>query len=159
MSDRIAVMNQGRVEQLGAPEELYERPRTRFVADFLAVRNLMEAAVVAVSAGQVSLRTRGGMTLTAADDGGYRVGASVCVGIRPERMSLDAPAGDVNRLTGTLDDEIYLGDRTDWRVRLGDETVTVAEGAATARGRKRGQAATVSFPPEAVLRLEDGSGA
>jgi spermidine/putrescine transport system ATP-binding protein len=159
MSDRIAVMNQGRVEQLGAPEELYERPRTRFVADFLAVRNLMEVAVVAVSAGQVSLRTRGGMTLTAADDGGYRVGASVCVGIRPERMSLDAPAGDVNRLTGTLDDEIYLGDRTDWRVRLGDETVTVAEGAATARARKRGQAATVSFPPEAVLRLEDGPGA
>ena len=44
-------------------------------------------------------------------------------------------------------------------MRLGDEIVTVAEGAATARGRKRGQAATVSFPPEAVLRLEDGPGA
>jgi spermidine/putrescine transport system ATP-binding protein len=144
---------------LGAPEELYERPRTRFVADFLAVRNLMEAAVVSVAGGRVSLRTRGGMTLTASDDGGYRVGARVCVGIRPERMSLEAPASEANRLAGILDDEIYLGDRTDWRVRLGDETVTVAEGAATARNRKRGQAATVSFPPEAVLRLEDGGDA
>ena len=51
MSDRIAVMNQGRIEQLGAPEELYERPRTRFVADFLAVRNLLAAQVVAVADG------------------------------------------------------------------------------------------------------------
>jgi TOBE domain-containing protein len=54
-----------------------------------------------------------------------------------------------------LEDEIYLGDRTDWRVRLGEETVTVAEPAASAQPRQRGDAVTVSFPPEAVLRLED----
>jgi hypothetical protein len=54
-----------------------------------------------------------------------------------------------------LEDEIYLGDRTDWRVRLGEETVTVAEPAASAQPRRRGDAVTVSFPPEAVLRLED----
>jgi len=155
MSDRIAVMNLGRIEQLGAPEELYERPRTRFVADFLAVRNLLEATVDAVDAGRASLRTRGGLTITAADDGGYRAGESVCIGIRPERIRLDAHAENV--LQGTLDDEIYLGDRTDWRVGLGAETITVAEGASSARHRKRGDAATVSFPAEAVLRL-DASG-
>ena len=68
-------------------------------------------------------------------------------------MSLDA-RGE-NTLEGRLDDEIYLGDRTDWRVRIGEETLTVAEGAATARGRKRGDAVTVSFPAAAVLRLEE----
>jgi spermidine/putrescine transport system ATP-binding protein len=156
MSDRIAVINDGRVEQVGTPEDLYERPRTRFVADFLAVRNLLEASVVSVAGGRVSLRTRGGLSLSASDDGGYRAGAKVWVGIRPERISLDSAAGEANRIEGVLDDEIYLGDRTDWRVRLGGETLTVAEAAVTARHRKRGEGAAVSFPPEAVLRLEDG---
>jgi spermidine/putrescine transport system ATP-binding protein len=153
MSDRIAVMSQGRIEQVGTPEELYERPRTRFVADFLAVRNLLQATVGARKGALVSLRTKGGLDLLAEDDGGYREGATVWVGIRPERMSLQG-AGE-NALSGTVEDEIYLGDRTDWRVRIGEETLTVAEGAATARGRRRGDAVILSFPAGAVLRLEE----
>jgi spermidine/putrescine transport system ATP-binding protein len=156
MSDRIAVMNHGRIEQLASPEELYERPRTRFVADFLAVRNLLEAQVLAVEGGRARLRTRGGLEIAAADDGGYRTGARVWVGVRPERMALDGPAHA--GLAGKLDDEIYLGDRTDWRVRLGDEVVTVAEGAGAARLRRRGDAVTLTIPAEAVLRLEDAPG-
>jgi spermidine/putrescine transport system ATP-binding protein len=159
MSDRIAVMNHGRLEQVDAPEVLYDRPRTRFVADFLAVRNLLPATVVSVAAGRAALRTRGGVALDAADDGGYRPGDAVWIGVRPERMRLEDGAGAGNRLTGTLVDEIYLGDRTDWRVQLGEETVTVAEPASSARPRRRGDAVTVSFPPEAVLRLEDTEGA
>jgi spermidine/putrescine transport system ATP-binding protein len=154
MSDRIAVMSHGRIEQVGPPEELYERPRTRFVADFLAVRNLMEATVEAVEGGLARLRTRGGRAILAEDDGGYRPGARVWVGVRPERIRLDGAEED-NALSGTLDDEIYLGDRTDWRVRVEGETFTVAEGAATARGRRRGDAVTLSFPAAAVLRLEE----
>ena len=153
MSDRIAVLNRGSIEQVGAPEALYERPRTRFVADFLAVRNILEATVESVARGEARVRTRGGAAFVAADDGGYAAGAPVVVGIRPERITLDGEGG--NAIPGTLDDEIYLGDRTDWRVRLGGETVTVAEGAATASRRKRGDTVTVRFPPEAVLRLEE----
>jgi spermidine/putrescine transport system ATP-binding protein len=181
MSDRIAVMSHGRLEQVDAPEALYDRPRTRFVADFLAVRNLLPATVVSVAAGRAALRTRGGVALEAADDGGYREGDSVWIGIRPERMHLSdeadsnasersaihsreasggsggraASAPQLNCLSGRLEDEIYLGDRTDWRVQVGEETVTVAEPAASAQPRRRGDAVTVSFPPEAVLRLED----
>jgi spermidine/putrescine transport system ATP-binding protein len=160
MSDRIAVINQGRIEQLGAPDALYDRPRTRFVADFLGVKNLLEANVSSVGNGFATLRTRGGLSVIAADDGGYRTGSEVTVGIRPERMSLDgaeaarAAAGGQNRLAGTLDDELYLGDRTDWRVAFGAETLTVAEGAAEVRDRRRGEPVTVTFPPSAVLRLE-----
>ena len=127
MSDRIAVMNQGRIEQLDAPEALYERPRTRFVADFLAVRNILEATVLRVVEGHAELSLLG-----------------------PE----GAPS-PTNTFKGRLDDEIYLGDWTDWRVRLGDEVISVAEGASLARTRKRGDEVTVKVPPEAVLRLEN----
>jgi len=153
MSDRIAVMNQGRVEQVGTPEELYERPRTRFVADFLAVRNIVEATVQSVEGGRARLVTKGGTTIVAKDDGGYAAAKTVWIGVRPEQIAL--ASGGENSFAGILDDEIYLGDSTDWRVRVGAELLTVSEGATTARGRKRGDAASVSFPPEAVLRLED----
>jgi len=154
MSDRIAVMSAGRIEQLDRTEALYERPRTRFVADFLGVKNLLEASVVGTGNGVATLRTSGGLVLRAADDAGYRRGMTVLVGIRPERMRLDAKGDGDNALPGTLDDEIYLGDRTDWRIRLADVVVTVAEAAAVVRDRRRGEPVTVSFPPAAVLRLE-----
>jgi ABC-type Fe3+/spermidine/putrescine transport system ATPase subunit len=162
MSDRIAVMNEGRIEQLDAPDVLYGRPRTRFVADFLGVKNILEATVTSVEEGLAMLRTRGGLTLLAdAADGGYQAGGAVTIGVRSERMTLDGPgpaAGQtdaaVNRLAGALDDELYLGDRTDWRVAFGAETLTVAEGAAEVRDRRRGEPVTVTFPASAVLRLE-----
>jgi spermidine/putrescine transport system ATP-binding protein len=153
MSDRIAVMNQGRVEQLGTPEELYERPRTRFVADFLAVKNIVECAVESVEGGKARVRTGGGTVVVAKDDGGYKVGNKVWIGVRPEQIALSA--GGENSFPAVIDDEIYLGDCTDWQVRVGQELLTVSEQATSARGRKRGDAATVSFPADAVLRLDD----
>jgi spermidine/putrescine transport system ATP-binding protein len=155
MADRIAVMNQGRIEQLDRTEALYERPRTRFAADFLGVRNLVEAEVAGAHDGLATLRTREGILFRARDDGGYRLGETVLVGIRPERMRMDGASDGDNGLAGTLDDEIYLGDRTDWRVRVGGLVLTVAESAAQVRERRRGEAVVVSFPPAAVLRLEE----
>jgi spermidine/putrescine transport system ATP-binding protein len=156
MSDRIAVLSQGRIEQVGAPEELYERPRTRFVADFLAVKNLVEVSVAEVSGGKATLRTPVGLTFLALDDGGYVAGAAVSVGIRPERLRLDEGSGAAgpHALAGVLEDEIYLGDSTEWHVRLGDLLLIVAEDAVRARHRRRGDSILVSFDPSAVLRLE-----
>jgi spermidine/putrescine transport system ATP-binding protein len=155
MSDRIAVMSQGRIEQLAPPEELYERPRTRFVADFLAVKNILEVDVVAVDGPRTSLRTAGGAVIAAAADPGYAAGARACIGIRPESIGIGSAGHNV--FSGVLDDEIYLGDFTDWRVRVGSETLTVSEGATTARARKRGDAVQISFAAEAVLRLDETS--
>jgi spermidine/putrescine transport system ATP-binding protein len=156
MSDRIAVLSQGRIEQVGTPEELYERPRTRFVADFLAVKNILETRVVDAAGGKASLRTPGGLMLLAADDGGYAAGATAWIGIRPERLHLEAVSGKAgtNALAGILEDEIYLGDSTEWHVRLGELLLIVAEDAVRARNRRRGEAVLVSFDPSAVLRLE-----
>jgi ABC-type Fe3+/spermidine/putrescine transport system ATPase subunit len=148
-------MSRGRIEQLERTEALYERPRTRFVADFLGVRNIVEATVAGVEAGVATLRTPGGLVFRAADDGGYRPGAGVVVGIRSERVRMDAPRDGDNILAGTLDDEIYLGDRTDWRVRCEDVVLTVAEAAAQVRERRREEPVVLSFPSAAVLRLEE----
>ncbi len=153
MSDRIAVMNAGRIEQLDGPEELYEKPRTRFVADFLGVTNVFRGAVRGRKDGIVVLRTEGGLELLAADDGGYREGAPVWLGLRSEKISL--VDRKENLFDGAIDDEIFLGDWTDWRVRVGKEVLSVGEGNVLARGRKRGDAVRVSFSPDAVLRLED----
>jgi ABC-type Fe3+/spermidine/putrescine transport system ATPase subunit len=156
MADRIAVMNRGQVEQMGGPEELYEKPRTRFVADFLGVANLLRGAVTGVRDGVARVRTEGGLAFDAADDGGYREGSAVWVGLRSERISLTGRSGNV--FEGTIDDEIFLGDWTDWRVRVGSEVLSVGEGNVLARGRRRGDAVTLSFPPDAVLRLEGPGG-
>jgi ABC-type Fe3+/spermidine/putrescine transport system ATPase subunit len=153
MADRIAVMSQGRIEQIDGPEELYEKPRTRFVADFLGVANLLRGSVASVKDGVARVRTESGFAFDAADDGGYREGAAVWVGLRSEKISLAERSG--NEFDGTIDDEIFLGDWTDWRVRVGREVLSVGEGNVLARGRKRGDAVTLSFPPDAVLRLDD----
>jgi spermidine/putrescine transport system ATP-binding protein len=153
MADRIAVMNRGRIEQTGAPEELYERPRTRFAADFLGVANLFRGRVEAVEDGLARILTESGLTLHAAQDGGYRVGLPVWVGLRSEQISLSERSRNVYQ--GTIDDEIFLGDWTDWRVRVGSCVLSVGEGNVLARARRRGDTVTLSFPPEAVLRLDD----
>jgi spermidine/putrescine transport system ATP-binding protein len=151
MSDRVAVMNAGALEQLAPPAELYERPRTRFAADFLAVRNILEATVLSVAGGRVSLRAAEGLALVGIDDGRYRVGETVTVGVRPERIAFGAAAE--NRFEGTLDTFQYLGDRTDWRVRVAGATLTVAE-AAGGGERRAGETVTLGFAAEALLRLE-----
>jgi spermidine/putrescine transport system ATP-binding protein len=153
MADRIAVMHSGRIEQIDAPEALYERPRTRFVADFLGVVNLLRATPVGQSGQLVRMRTERGLDLDVRDDGGYRPGTPTWIGLRPERISLVDRTANVYE--GVIDDEVFLGDWTDWRVRVGPEVLSVGEGNVLARGRSRGDVVTLSFPPDAVLRLED----
>jgi ABC-type Fe3+/spermidine/putrescine transport system ATPase subunit len=148
MSDRIAVMNDGLVEQMGSPAEIYDRPRTRFVAEFLAVRNLLRARVEAAGTPAL-LRTGGGVALRSSA-GGFAAGESTWVGVRPERIAIGG-AGE-NQLAGVLEDGVFLGDRTEWRVRVGEDVLTVAESGAN--GRRPGEAVTLAFPAEALLRLE-----
>lgn len=130
MSDRIAVMNKGRYEQLGDPELLYERPTTRFVAGFLGVSNLLPATIAGTDERYATARL--------ADDSTIRVprglvdGATrVSVGIRPEKIRLSeagaaTPAGH-NRLSGVVRDASYLGVSTQYLVDSRAGTLTVYE--------------------------------
>ena len=156
MADRIAVMNHGRVEQLDGPEQLYEKPRTRFVADFLGVANLFRGTVRRAQTASRRCAPRAVSTSTPPTTAATARGPPVWVGLRSEKISLADRSGNV--FQGVIDDEIFLGDWTDWRVRVGSEVLSVGEGNVLARGRKRGDPVTLSFPPDAVLRLEDPGG-
>ena len=119
MSDRIAVMNKGRYEQLGDPESLYERPTTRFVAGFLGISNLLPGAVQGADGRHTAVRL--------ADDTVVRVPSglvgsadAIAVGVRPEKIRLREPEADIpdghNRLSGVVRDASYLGVSTQYTV-------------------------------------------
>jgi spermidine/putrescine transport system ATP-binding protein len=133
MSDRIAVMNKGRYEQLGDPESLYERPTTRFVAGFLGVSNLLRGEVLGGDGRYATVRLGPEVTVRAPS---ALVGATsaVDIGVRPEKIRLRAPAeADAtpdghNRLTGVIRDASYLGVSTQYQVEArGGARITVYE--------------------------------
>ncbi|MFE9041396.1 MULTISPECIES: ABC transporter ATP-binding protein [unclassified Streptomyces] len=126
MADQVAVMNGGRVEQLGAPADLYENPRTTFVANFLGTSNLIEAEVVETGAGNADVVvTAGGGKLTVPGDrctDAVRRGGRLLVGVRPEKISLvhADDAGSIadgrNRVTGRIVDSSFIGVSTQYVV-------------------------------------------
>jgi spermidine/putrescine transport system ATP-binding protein len=123
MSDRIAVMNRGRYEQLGDPESLYERPETRFVAGFLGVSNLLAGTVVDRTASRGAIRLRGGANVLVPASA-LNGEAEIDIGVRPEKIRLqpasaDAAAG-LNSLTGTIRDASYMGVSTNYIVETTD---------------------------------------
>jgi ABC-type Fe3+/spermidine/putrescine transport system ATPase subunit len=155
ISDRVAVLRNGRVVQIGAPQELFERPRTRFVAEFIGKTNLIDA----VADGPNTV-TRGGLRLRVAADG-LAPRAPTVVSIRPHQIGLGpcpAPGAsgataDANVLAGTLVRASYLGDTVDYQVRLDDTDVVLRIiGPAPARARA-GDAVGVTVAPEACVLL------
>jgi spermidine/putrescine transport system ATP-binding protein len=121
MSDRIAVMNRGHVEQVSVPEEVYDRPKTTFVAGFIGVSNLMPATIPA--AGRVKLDS--GPEIEA-DTAGLAPGEGCAAVVRPEKLKVSLPgdgaAGDGEpRVEGIVESSLYLGTATQIVVNLGDE--------------------------------------
>ncbi len=122
MSDRIAVMRGGKVEQLGTPEELYERPRTRFVADFIGTSNLLSGTVESVDAGRAVIRLSSGEICQTAAASGVTSGRAVELSIRPETISLTARNGgddssDPRSIPGSIEQVAYLGGNVQYLVR------------------------------------------
>jgi putative spermidine/putrescine transport system ATP-binding protein len=118
MSDRIAVFNNGRIEQVGTPSELYERPVTRFVADFLGEMNFMPARVTGWSANVLHLDVLGA-TVRVASPTAFPIGTPVTVAVRPERVELRSPAR-LGELVGNVVDVVYLGSGRRLLVRMAD---------------------------------------
>ncbi len=110
MSDRIAVMHAGKVEQLGTPEELYERPATRFVADFIGTTNLLRGRVEPDG----SVRLSSGEVAPCAHDG-LPAGREVEISIRPESISLVPPEA-MGAIRGRVDQAAYLGNIVSYQV-------------------------------------------
>jgi spermidine/putrescine transport system ATP-binding protein len=132
MSDRIAIMNGGVVEQIGSPEDIYERPATTFVAGFIGVSNLLKATVRATSGGGLGATLDDGTDVPAAIPPALVAGDPCRVLIRPERIALEkvgssvSASADVIRQRGRIVGASYLGTATQFQVDLsGDEHLIV----------------------------------
>ena len=164
MSDRIAVMNKGRIEQIGDPEEVYDRPTTTFVAGFIGVSNLMPATVRKSGAqGEVELDS--GVHVNT-DVNGFRPGDRCHAVVRPEKLAIDSGDRGQPSVEGLVESSIYLGTSTQLIVQLAGEvlmTVLVPNADEAERQRLPGGGAKVklSWAPEHihVVRESDTKGA
>jgi spermidine/putrescine transport system ATP-binding protein len=150
MADRIAVMNGGRIEQLGAPSELYETPRTAFVAGFLGVSNLIAGTVV----GADRVRLHGGPEVRVPPDALDGRSGEVAVGIRPEKIEL----GDEheNRIDGRIVESAYIGVATQFVVDTPSGRLAVyAQNSRPGGGAAvHEHAVTISWSPEATFVVD-----
>jgi spermidine/putrescine transport system ATP-binding protein len=125
MSDRIVVMNAGRIEQVGRAEQIYERPLTEFVAGFIGASNIIEGTVREVTGELTTISVAGARVGARAD--GVKQGERVRVLIRPEKISISAE-GPPNELSGHIDSALYLGDSTQLKITIEDgQALTVLE--------------------------------
>jgi len=118
LSDRIVVFNQGRVFQIGPPKELYERPRNRFVADFIGINNLLEGTVRAVESGFLAVDTALG-ALRALPNAELRAGDPCVICVRPENIAVGGAGAERNLARGKISFAAYLGNTLRYDVDLG----------------------------------------
>jgi len=156
MSDRIAVMSQGSVEQVGPPKEIYEEPATAYVADFLGVSNLMEATAAGETSGSCSVSI--GEFRFTAGQGDADTRGQAKVTIRPERVDLEAQGtSGENRVPGMVERVVYVGSVLQVFVNLapGERIQAWMQNEGGALPFESGAPVTVHFPVEALRVLPE----
>jgi spermidine/putrescine transport system ATP-binding protein len=155
MSDRIAVMSQGEIQQLGSAEDIYERPSNRFVADFIGDTNILTATVIAEDGPNRRLcRTSQGLELIATGEGG--IGQEIHASIRPERINLLPAASGAAGAACTVERIIYLGTNRQVHVRLEDGApITLLVPNASGNPVQAGMPARIQVAPGAAQLLQD----
>ena len=161
MSDRLVVMNAGRIEQLGAPREIYERPRTRFVAGFIGTSNLISGTVARLDGTTATLETGADETIIVydAEDAGAIEGRPLEVTVRPEKITVSPDRPDAGRcaIRGRVGEVVYLGTSTQYAVKAtdGSELLVFLQNAADSEDIvHRGQDVWLSWRPEHSLPLQ-----
>jgi spermidine/putrescine transport system ATP-binding protein len=154
MADRIAIMHAGRIEQLGAPAELYEFPRTAFVAGFLGISNLLPGKV----AGRGLVRLDEGTEVRVPPEALDGRKDRLAVGVRPEKIRLGPGSGEDNRLAATLLESAYVGVATQYvlQTRAGNVSVYVQNSAPGARDQNPTE---ISWSPDSTFVVDSMEGA
>lgn len=137
MSDRICIMRGGRIVQVGSPRELYDRPASRYVADFVGKSNFFPGQVSTVAAGRTALEAAGGHVIAGVAPVEIAVGRRATAGLRPEQIALSRKGAGGNSLPVTVVNRIFLGEHTEYLVRnadLGEFLVLVSRQAETVEG-------------------------
>jgi putrescine transport system ATP-binding protein len=162
VAHRIAVMDRGRIVQAATPAEIYEQPRSRWVAAFVGDVNLIDGVVVAAGAGETVIADKDGRRFRVAADAAKdaEVGAQVAIAVRPEKIRMQveaAPDDTANTLRGRICDIGYLGGISIYKVRLNDGTVVKAAVANVARTSGQafgaGDEVWLSWPSDAAVVL------
>jgi spermidine/putrescine transport system ATP-binding protein len=154
MADQIVIMNGGHIEQLGTPTELYERPRTAFVAGFLGVSNLLEGS----AGGDGSVKLADGTVVQVPRDAlGGRTG-TVRIGVRPEKLRIGG--GEANSLAGTVTESAYIGVSTQYILDTPAGPVTVyVQNDRTGSQVATGERLTLSWSPDSTFVVDAEEGA
>jgi spermidine/putrescine transport system ATP-binding protein len=154
MSDRIAVMNKGRILQVGTPTEVYEKPADRFVADFIGDTNFIDAVFQSSAGGTAHFNLDNGAEIQANEADGLETGQRVVLAVRPERAEITGRGQGM--LSGTLSNIVYFGTDTTYHVALPDcgnfQIRSQNREGAAARYRP-GDAVDVHISPDAVRVL------
>ena len=152
ISDRIVVMYGGKAEQVGTPFEIYNRPATKFVANFVGTLNVLEGIVTDASAGKVKVGA--GEVLLKGKLNGSKAGDTLSLALRPEAISLGKQAGRDATLGGEISEVSFLGSVIRVRVGLGKDAVSLDTFNSPASPPPRvGEKAEISFSPDDVLVL------
>jgi spermidine/putrescine ABC transporter ATP-binding subunit len=155
MSDRIAVMNQGRIEQIGPPDELYEEPVNAFVAGFIGESNLFEGIAASRNGDQLTVRldSRTETTLTWQEN--ITAGERVRFCIRPEKLFFVDDDRTRNTISGTIVESIYVGETKRYSISINNElSINLREmSTRTGMGRREGEHVRVGWFDESVKRL------
>jgi putative spermidine/putrescine transport system ATP-binding protein len=152
MSDRIVVMNEGRVEQIGTPFEIYNFPRTRFVASFVGTLNIMRARILDPSRGAITIDDQEIVAVRGVADAA--AGEMRSVALRPEAVSFNGAEG-ANRLSGTIEEVSFLGAVVRIRVRFRENSISLDTfNNPSVAPPERGAPVTVSFAREDLLVLD-----
>jgi ABC-type Fe3+/spermidine/putrescine transport system ATPase subunit len=153
ISDRMAVMRGGGIEQIGGPRAMYDAPATPFVAEFLGTSNFVRGVVRgSTEAGDRTIETDGGGRLVGLGIGALREGQSAIGSIRPERIQMTAAGVADAVATGRIEEIIYAGDATLWRVRTDELGILLAkeQNVATAERRREGDRVALCWRPADV---------
>jgi putative spermidine/putrescine transport system ATP-binding protein len=153
ISDRVVVMNEGAIEQVGRPFDIYHRPRSRFVASFVGTLNTLDAVVADPATGAIRL---GSATIYArAPIEGVQPGEARTVALRPEALRLDGASEGANVVSVVVEDMTFLGAVVRLKVRLGDQPLLLdAFNSASAALPQRGQTVAVTLARENVIVLD-----
>ena len=155
MSDRIAVMNAGKIEQVGPPDQLYEEPLNAFVAGFIGESNLFEGLAADRAEDHMTVRLDGGAQITLPWEKSITPGEKVRFCIRPEKLFFADDDAAPNTMAGTIVESIYVGETKRYAIRINDDlTVNLREmNTRTGKSRSEGEGVLIGWFDENVKLL------
>ncbi len=155
MSDRIVVMNHGVVEQMGTPEDVYNKPATRFVAGFLGQSNLLEGVVKAILGSEVIIALNGAHEIAGPALASLKAGDKVTVIVRAQKILVGPPTDAANSILGRILATAYLGGTASYVIESGPLRFTAINPIA-GKVYREGEAVTMNFGPEDCVLLDAG---